>query len=951
MADAQIRITADTSQAERALGGLTRALGALGGIVVGGNLVEQFVKITSSAQEMTNKLIFATGSVEAANKTFGLLADTARRTGSDLGGTVDLYQKLAASATLTGSSTESLAYITEQFNKTLQISGASGAGAASALYQFAQAMQKGTLNGDEFRNMAETNGFMMKILADRITKGSIPALRQMATEGRLSAELISKALLESTEIAELHGKTVQTIPQAYENLNTSLTVAIKSFSDITGLGDAFVNILNFMSENIGVVIGAMAGLGVAALALAASLIPAATLMSLIFPIGAAAAVVAVGAALGYAAQQAGVFGEKSKAAGKSQAELQAAANAGAKITAQRTTEQENLDKALNKTIGKLRDETKILQQSTGLRDLRTETEKVITEERRKYLDIGKLIPMQLEKELRVATRKKIIEEDNLKVRRSILELESATATAGIKDQGQRQVTAQLESYRLGLTKQVYEANKANLAVKITENIQAEELNSYTQDLALAQLEINGLTIHDVALREEHLRIEKERLRLGSLFTEQMAETISKTVQAEQAARAQADITQELLKLEDERYGLTIADVKEREIALAIRAKERELGVALTQAAKDQLIASLNLTLAAKAQNNITQELLKLEDERYGLGIADLKQREISVAIRAKERELGSALTQDMKDQLVVSMQLTQAARDREQITQSLRAATQSLTGVEAGKAAAGQMGSLDPTLAAQRANETLFNGLEYLRSQDLISEQSYQNAKINAAVQAQEAIMSANKKQYESQALLRIQAQTGTKFGFEQQKAMAAEAARFEMLSTMEKTQFGIQQAAQLFGALGAQNKKAFEAAKAFNMANAIMNTYMAATKALAMYPPPFSFIAAAAAVAMGLAQVAQIRSQSYSGRALGGPVMGGKPYIVGESGPELFTPSTTGSITRNSDLQGGGVTNVNFTIVANDTTGFDQLLASRKGVIQQIISDAMLEKGRRSMV
>ena len=950
MADAQIRITADTSQAERALGGLTRALGALASIAVGGNLVEQFVKITASAQEMTNKLIFATGSVENANKTFGLLAATAKSTGSNLGGTIDLFQKLAQSSTLAGSSNESLAYITSQFNKTLQISGASGAGAASALYQFAQAMQKGSLNGDEFRTITETNGFMMKVL-EKQTGKTTSQLRQMASDGKLSAEILAKALLESTEIAAAHGKTVQTIPQAYENLSTSLTVAIKNFSDATGIGDALVSVLNAMSENIGVVIGVIGGIAVAVAALLIPLIPAATAMAVLTGGAAVLGAAALGAAIGLAAQQAGLFGEKTKKAVKSQAELQKEAQDGVKFTAQRTTEEEKLDIALSKTIGKLRDETKILQQSTGLRDLRTETEKVITEERRKYLEIGALIPMQLEKELRIETRKKIIAEDNLKVRRSILELESATATAGIKDQGQRQVTAQLESYRLGLTKEVYEANKANLAVKIRENLQAEELNSYTQDLALAQLEINGLTIHDVALREEHLRIEKERLKLGNLFTEQMAQTISVTVQAEQAARAQATVTQELLKLEDERYGLTIADVKEREIALAIRAKERELGVALTQGMKDQLTVSLNLTLAAKAQANVTQELLKLEDERYSLGIADLKQREVAVAIRAKERELGSALTQDMKDQLAVSLQLTQAARDREQITQSLRAATQSLTGVEAGKAVAGQMTSLDPTLAAQKANETLFNGLEYLRSQDLISEQTYQNAKINAAVQAQDAIMAATKKQYESESLLRIQAQTGTKFGYEQQKQMAAEAARFEMLSTMEKTQFGIEQAGQLFGALGAQNKKAFEAAKAFNMANAIMNTYMAATKALATYPPPFSFIAAAAAVAMGLAQVAQIRSQSYSGRALGGPVMGGKPYIVGESGPELFTPSTTGNITRNSDLEGGGVTNVNFTIVANDTTGFDQLLASRKGVIQQIISDAMLEKGRRSMV
>jgi SLT domain-containing protein len=154
-----------------------------------------------------------------------------------------------------------------------------------------------------------------------------------------------------------------------------------------------------------------------------------------------------------------------------------------------------------------------------------------------------------------------------------------------------------------------------------------------------------------------------------------------------------------------------------------------------------------------------------------------------------------------------------------------------------------------------------------------------------------------------------------------------------------------------MFSALGAQNKKAFEAAKAFNIANAVMNTYMAATKALATYPFPFGLIAAAGAVAAGMAQVAQIRAQSYSGRQLGGPVMGGTPYLVGENGPEMFVPNTTGSITRNGDLGGGQPVTVNFTIVANDTQGFDELLNTRRGVITQIISDAMLERGSRSML
>jgi SLT domain-containing protein len=150
-----------------------------------------------------------------------------------------------------------------------------------------------------------------------------------------------------------------------------------------------------------------------------------------------------------------------------------------------------------------------------------------------------------------------------------------------------------------------------------------------------------------------------------------------------------------------------------------------------------------------------------------------------------------------------------------------------------------------------------------------------------------------------------------------------------------------------MFAALGAQNKKAFEASKALAVASAIVNTYQGATKALATYPFPFGLIAAAAAVAAGFAQVNAIKSQQYTGRALGGPVSEGRSYIVGEQGPEMFTPGAAGTITPNNQLA-TGTTNINFTIVANDTTGFDQLLTSRRGMIQQIVSDAMLEKGQR---
>jgi len=40
--------------------------------------------------------------------------------------------------------------------------------------------------------------------------------------------------------------------------------------------------------------------------------------------------------------------------------------------------------------------------------------------------------------------------------------------------------------------------------------------------------------------------------------------------------------------------------------------------------------------------------------------------------------------------------------------------------------------------------------------------------------------------------------------------------------------------------------------------------------------------------------------------KALGGAVMGGKPYLVGEQGQELFLPSVNGTIASNSNTPNG---------------------------------------------
>jgi hypothetical protein len=144
-------------------------------------------------------------------------------------------------------------------------------------------------------------------------------------------------------------------------------------------------------------------------------------------------------------------------------------------------------------------------------------------------------------------------------------------------------------------------------------------------------------------------------------------------------------------------------------------------------------------------------------------------------------------------------------------------------------------------------------------------------------------------------------------------------------------------------------NKSWFEASKALSIAETIMSTYRAATAALAVQPPPVGIAFASVITALGLSNVARIKAQKFEGKASGGGVSAGQSYIVGERGMEMFTPNQSGNITPNNAL--GGVTNINFNIMANDTRGFDQLLQNRRGMIVSMINRAVNEQGRRSII
>tara|TARA_X000001316_G_C922461_1_gene37922 strand:- start:3992 stop:8710 length:4719 start_codon:yes stop_codon:yes gene_type:complete len=193
--------------------------------------------------------------------------------------------------------------------------------------------------------------------------------------------------------------------------------------------------------------------------------------------------------------------------------------------------------------------------------------------------------------------------------------------------------------------------------------------------------------------------------------------------------------------------------------------------------------------------------------------------------------------------------------------------------------------------------------------------------------------------------------------------------------------------------------RKQFEKNKKLQIANAIVSTASAAAQALAALGPIAGPILAGVITALGLAQVAIIKKQKYSGGSesleapntalnigsrsnavdvskgatggelnylrggrtdgtnlggagayLPGASMGRRGYadggvVVGERGPEVITPSVPVDVTPNFAL-GGGSSNVNFTINAVDAAGVEDVLMNQRGNIIRMIREAANENG-----
>jgi hypothetical protein len=115
-------------------------------------------------------------------------------------------------------------------------------------------------------------------------------------------------------------------------------------------------------------------------------------------------------------------------------------------------------------------------------------------------------------------------------------------------------------------------------------------------------------------------------------------------------------------------------------------------------------------------------------------------------------------------------------------------------------------------------------------------------------------------------------------------------------------------------------------AGKAFAVAQAVMNTYSAANKAMSAYPPPFSFIAAGTTILAGLMNVKKIISTPLPATA------GGSNAGSGVSMSAPVAPPTPQAMTTNlsqSTINDIGNQAVRAYVVESDVSSNQQRIAA----------------------
>ena len=194
----------------------------------------EIISLSDAYKNLTNRIRTVTTSEAEAVAVRAKLLDLSNRTRSDVGATTEGYVRLASATKNLNLSQSQLLSFTESLNKTIKLSGATGAEAQAGLIQFAQGLGAGALRGDELRSVIEQLGPVADVIAKQL--GTTRAgLKSFGEQGKITADVVVAAFAaQREEIDRKFGKSVATFSDLWTVLHNNVQAAVGQLVEAVG---------------------------------------------------------------------------------------------------------------------------------------------------------------------------------------------------------------------------------------------------------------------------------------------------------------------------------------------------------------------------------------------------------------------------------------------------------------------------------------------------------------------------------------------------------------------------------------------------------------------------------------------------------------------------------------------------------------------------------------------
>jgi tape measure domain-containing protein len=284
VAQANVKLTVDASQATRALqgvqnrttklnGGLNRIKTAIAGIGLT-VLARQAVNTSANFAKLNVRLGLLTKASGTFARSQEIAAEAQKSFGLSATEALEGITNITARLQPLGVAVEDIRTTFIGFNTAAKLAGASAMESSNAFRQLAQALGSGRLQGDEFRSIAEQVPTLLAPIAKELNT-TVGGLKKFASEGKLTSDVVIRALkkVELDGAASLKALLENDPTQVFKDLGNEAENLSRAFGDllapavlpvIRGITDLTSAVTAFLNSPIGTTAAIFTGIAVAA---------------------------------------------------------------------------------------------------------------------------------------------------------------------------------------------------------------------------------------------------------------------------------------------------------------------------------------------------------------------------------------------------------------------------------------------------------------------------------------------------------------------------------------------------------------------------------------------------------------------------------------------------------------------------------------------------------------